>query len=418
MSGGAKTIAIVGAGIVGVSAAIWLQREGHKVILLDGKGIGEGASYGNGGVLASCSIVPVTAPGLLRKAPGMLFDPGQPLFLKWSYLPKLAPWLIRYLSHANAADTRRIAAAMAPLVGDSLAEHQALSAGTGAEAWVKPDDYLFLYRDRAHFESDAFGWSIRKAHGFVWDELEGQAFQDYDPAFGPEQGFAVRLGDHGRISDPGAYVKALGAHVMASGGRFIESNVEAVVRENGRVSGVGASGETIDCDTVVLAAGAWSGPLARQMGLTPPLESERGYHLELWEPNIMPRSPVMIASGKFVATPMDGRLRLAGIVEFGGLHASPSKAPLALLEKNIRAAIPGISWKHRTEWMGHRPAPADSIPVIGEAPDLPGAYLGFGHHHVGLTSGPKTGRLLAQMVSGRTPNLDMTPYAPGRFRSG
>ena len=205
---------------------------------------------------------------------------------------------------------------------------------------------------------------------------------------------------------------------MASGGRFIESNVEAVVRENGRVSGVGASGETIDCDTVVLAAGAWSGPLARQMGLTPPLESERGYHLELWEPNIMPRSPVMIASGKFVATPMDGRLRLAGIVEFGGLHASPSKAPLALLEKNIRAAIPGISWKHRTEWMGHRPAPADSIPVIGEAPDLPGAYLGFGHHHVGSTSGPKTGRLLAQMVSGRTPNLDMTPYAPGRFRSG
>lgn len=270
MSAGAstisKTIAIIGAGIVGVSTAIWLQRDGHKVILIDGKGIGEGASYGNGGVLASCSIVPVTAPGLLRKAPAMLLDPGQPLFLKWSYLPKLAPWLIKYLGHANAADTKRIAAAMAPLVGDSLGEHQALSAGTGAEGWVKPDDYLFLYRDRAHFEGDAFGWSIRKAHGFRWEELEGSAFKSFDPAFGPEQGFAVRLGDHGRISDPGAYVKALGAHVMASGGRFIEANAEAIIEEGGKVSGVRAGGETIACDAVVLAAGVWSGPLAGQLG--------------------------------------------------------------------------------------------------------------------------------------------------------
>ena len=418
MSAGSKTIAIIGAGIVGVSTAIWLQRDGHKVILIDGKGIGEGASYGNGGVLASCSIVPVTAPGLLRKAPAMLLDPGQPLFLKWSYLPKLAPWLIRYLGHANATDTKRIAAAMAPLVGDSLGEHQALSAGTGAEGWVKPDDYLFLYRDRAHFEGDAFGWSIRKAHGFKWEELEGPAFKSFDPAFGPEQGFAVRLGDHGRISDPGAYVKALGAHVIASGGRFIEANAEAILKDGGKVSGVRAGGETIACDAVVLAAGVWSGPLASQLGLRVPLESERGYHLELWEPSIMPRSPVMIASGKFVATPMDGRLRLAGIVEFGGLDAPPSKAPLALLEKNIKAAIPGISWKHKTEWMGHRPAPADSIPVIGESPVMRGAFMGFGHHHVGLTGGPKTGRMIAQMISGRTPNFDVSPYAPSRFQSG
>ena len=418
MSGGSKTVAIIGAGIVGVSTAIWLQRDGHKVILLDGKGIGEGASFGNGGVLASCSIVPVAAPGLLRKAPGMLLDPGQPLFLKWSYLPKLVPWLFKYLGHANAADTKRIAAAMAPLVGDSLGEHQALAAGTGAERWVIPDDYLFIYRDRAHFESDSFGWSIRKAHGFTWEELEGQAFKAYDPAFGPEQGFAARLGDHGRISDPGAYVKALAAHVMASGGRFIAANAEAIIKDDGKVSGVRAGGETIACDAVVLAAGAWSGPLARQLGVDAPLESERGYHLELWEPSIMPRSPVMIASGKFVATPMDGRLRLAGIVEFGGLNAPPSKAPLALLEKNIRAAIPGITWKHKTEWMGHRPAPADSIPVIGESPVMHGAFMGFGHHHVGLTGGPKTGRMIAQMISGRTANFDVSPYAPSRFQSG
>lgn len=129
----------------------------------------------------------------------------------------------------------------------------------------------------------------------------------------------------------------------------------------------------------------------------------------------MPQAPVMIASGKFVATPMDGRLRLAGIVEFGGIDAPPSRAPFELLKKNVQAAIPGISWRKEVEWMGHRPAPADSIPVVGAAPGMTGAFLGFGHHHIGLTGGPKTGRLLAHMISGRSPNTDMGPYAPSRY---
>ncbi|MGB5560051.1 MAG: FAD-binding oxidoreductase [Paracoccaceae bacterium] len=410
-----KTVAIIGAGIVGVSTAIWLQRDGHDVILIDGKGVAEGTSHGNGGVLASCSIVPVTVPGLLKKAPRMLFDPNQPLFMKWGYLPKLAPWLIKYLGHANADAVRRRADALAPIIGDSLADHQAMAAGTGAEKWIVPSDYLFLYNDRVHYESDAFGWSIRKQHGFEWDLLEGADFRSYDPAYGDELGCAARCKDHGRISDPGRYVKDLAAHVMANGGRFIQSNVDDIVRENGAVTGVRAGGETIACDAAIVATGVWSKPLAKKLGVDVPLESERGYHLELWEPNIMPRSPVMVASGKFVATPMDGRLRLAGIVEFGGLDAPASRAPFTLLEKNIKAAIPGITWKKKDEWMGHRPSIADSIPVIGEAPRTKGVFFGFGHDHVGLTGGPKTGRILAQLVAGRTPNINLAPYAPTRF---
>ncbi len=155
----------------------------------------------------------------------MLLDPNQPLFLKWTYLPKLAPWLIKYLGHANADAVRRRADALAPIIGDSLADHQAMAAGTGAEKWIVPSDYLFLYNDRAHYESDAFGWSIRKQHGFEWDILEGADFRYYDPAYGDELGFAARCKDHGRISDPGRYVKDLAAHVMANGGRFVQANV-------------------------------------------------------------------------------------------------------------------------------------------------------------------------------------------------
>lgn len=410
-----KTIAIVGAGIVGVSTALWLQRDGHKVVLIDRKGPAEGASHGNGGVLASCAVVPVTVPGLLAKAPRMLLDPNQPLFLRWSYLPRLLPWLVKYLRYANAEDTARIARALFPVIGDSLADHLALAEGTGAERYVVASDYLYLYNNRGHFEADAFGWSLRREAGFRWTEMESQALQAYDSIFDERLGFAACMADHGRISDPGAYVKALAAHVTAHGGRFVKGDVEDIVRHNGKVTGVRAGGETVACDDAVVALGAWSGPLAAKLGVKVPLETERGYHLELWEPSVMPRSPVMIASGKFVATPMEGRLRLAGVVEFGGLKAPPSRPPFDLLRRNIRDAIPGLTWKHEVEWQGHRPAPADSIPVIGEVPGLSGAWMGFGHHHVGLTGGPKTGRLLAQMISGRTPNVDVTVYSPSRF---
>lgn len=409
------TVAIIGAGIVGVSTAIWLQRDGFDVVLIDRAGPAEGASQGNGGVLASCSIVPVTTPGLIAKAPKMLFDPRQPLFLKWGYLPRLMPWLMKYLSRSNATDAAETAAAMAPIISDSLNDHLALAEGTGADKWIVPSDYLFVYNDRAHYQGDAFGWDLRRRHGFVWDEFDADAFHDYDPVFARDLGFATRLKGHGRITDPGQYVRDLAAHMERQGGRIIKADVQDFARENGEVTGVRTATETIPCDAVVIATGVWSGPLAKKLGLNVPLESERGYHIEFWDPSFVPRSPVMVASGKFVATPMEGRLRLAGVVEFGGLDAAPSRAPFELLKQNGLAALPGLKYSHITEWMGHRPAPADSIPVIGAVPGLKGAFTGFGHHHVGLTGGPKTGRLLAQMIAGRNPNIDLDTYSPARF---
>ncbi len=408
-------VVIIGAGIVGVSTALWLQRDGFKVILIDKTGPGEGTSYGNGGILASCSVVPVTGPGLISAAPQMLFNPNKPLFLKWGYLPKLFPWLFKYLRHANASECTRIANALVHIVGDSLTDHQAMAAGTGAEKWIVPSEYSYVYNNRAAFEADAFGWNLRKSLGFKWEELEGKAFTDTYKNFAPELGFAVKMPNHGKITDPGRYVKDLAAHVVAQGGQLIQAEVTDVVRENGHVTGVRAGGETIKCDAAVVATGVWSKNLAKKLGLTIPLESERGYHVELWGVNKLPETPVMIVSGKFVATPMEGRLRLAGVVEFGGIDAPRSQAPIDLLLKNIKAAIPGLTWKDQQVWMGHRPATVDSLPVIGEVPGIKGAYLGFGHHHIGLTGGPKTGRLLSQIIAGRQPNVDTSVYCPSRY---
>lgn len=408
-------VVVIGAGIVGASTALWLARDGHDVTLVDRAPPGEGTSHGNGGVLASCAVVPVTVPGLPRKAPAMLLDPDSPLFLRWSYLPRLLPWLARYLSHCRADETARISRALFPIIGNSLEDHQALAAGTPAERWLAPSDYLYVYRDRAAFAADAFGWNLRRAAGFSWEEVEGDAVAAYDPLLGPENRFAVRLSDHGVIRDPGRYVKDLAAHLETLGGRVLRASVEGFRFDNGRLVGLATDGGPLDCDRAVLATGVWSKGLARQLGISVPLESERGYHLELEEPDGFPRAPAMFASAKFVATPLEGRIRLAGIVEFGGLEAGPADAPFTLLERQLRKAMPGLTWRSTRKWMGHRPAPADSIPVIGPSPRQGDVLMAFGHHHVGLTGGPRTGRLVADLVSGRRPNIDLAPYSPERF---
>ena len=410
-----KTIAIIGAGIVGVSAAIWLQRDGHEVILIDREGPAAGTSYGNGGVLASCAVVPVNSPGLLKNAPGMLMRPDSPLFLRWSYLPKLLPWLVRYISRANDHDARQVAKALTQLLYDSFEQHSALAKGTGAEKWLKSSDYVFVYDERATFEKETFAWNMRRDMGFEWNEFEAQEFNQYEPMFQGTRKFAVRFKNHGIISDPGKYVTALADHLQAQGGKFVIAQANDITSEDGKVTGVDTDKGNIACDAVVLAAGVWSKNLSEKLGANTPLETERGYHIDLINPSVMPRAAMMLMSGKFVITPMEGRIRCAGIVEFGGLEKPASKAPIELLLKQIHQVIPGLTYDRVEEWMGHRPALVDSIPFIGPYENLEGAYAAFGHHHIGLTGGPKTGRIIADLVAQKKVNIDLAPYEVSRF---
>ena len=408
-------IVIVGAGIIGVSTALNLQRLGRQVLLVDRNEPGEGTSFGNAGVLASSSITPVTHPKLPQQIPQMLLRPNSPLFVKWRSLVPMLPWLVRYLSHCTASETQRISVALHGLIGSSYSDHKALAAGTEAERFVKSSEYTFVYKDKAPFLSEATTWKIRHAHGHRWREMQEPELRSYDSALSQDFKFGVACLDHGFITDPGEYVKALAKSAAKHGAEIKRGTVEKIICENGQATGLRVDGETIPASDVVICSGAWSAKLVHPLGVKVPLQSERGYHLDLWSPNIMPQVPTMIAAGKFVATPMEGRLRFAGVLEFGGLNAPRSKAPLRLLERLGTAAFPGLSWQHKTEWMGHRPATSDSLPLLGSVPQAAGVWLGFGHHHIGLTAGAKTGLLLAQMVTGQTPNVDISPYAPARF---
>lgn len=411
-----KKIAVVGAGIVGVSTAIWLQRAGHEIVLIDREGIAAGASYGNAGILACSGIIPVTTPGLLFKAPRMLLDPNQPLFLRWSYLPKILPWLIKFLKKANVKDMDHIVMQLHRVMYDSVEQHIALAKGTAAEHFIKPYSYLHGFTDKAHYKTDEKYFNILRQHGYELIEMEPDEIAEYEPALKGKFGYAIRSTSDGKITDPGAYIKALADDFEGKGGQILIGDVTDILHKDGKATSLKfEDGRTIKADHIVISSGAWSGKLTKKLGLNIPLETERGYHLEFVNANIELKSPVMVTTGKFGMNSMEGRLRCAGIVELGGLDAKPSRAPFELLKRQVHALFPELEYDEVKEWMGHRPSAPDSLPVIGALENISNVWADFGHQHLGLTGGPKTGRWLAQMISGEKMNEDLSAYSPNRF---
>lgn len=408
-------IIVAGAGIVGVSSAIWLQRAGHTVTIVDREGPASGTSHGNAGVLAAGAIVPVTTPSLFKSAPGMLLRQDSPLFMRWGYLPKLLPFLAKYMSHATDAHVDRYAQAMWTLLHDSADQHLALARGTPAEAYIGLEDYHFGYKTHADFLADSYGWDKRKAVGVPYEVLSGADYAQEDPTFGTAFETVVRCTNHGRISDPGAYVKALADHFVDQGGTLKIATINDVEMSGTDIAALDTSDGRLTADRIVFALGPWSKTIAHKLGVKVPLESERGYHIELINPSHMPKNPMMVASGKFVITPMNGRIRAAGVVEFGGLDAGPSKAPFDLLKRQLKAVLPDVTYESTVEWMGHRPAPADSLPLIGANGSSGRSFSAFGHQHVGLTGGPKTGRIIADLIDGKKPNIDLAPFDPRKY---
>ncbi len=408
-----KTAIVIGAGITGISAAEWLRRAGVSVTVIDriDPGTADQASYGNAGLLARAAVIPVSEPGLMAKAPGMLLDPDSPLFLKWRYLPRLLPWLLPFLRNGRIDRIEKITTALAALTHDAVDQHLALAKGTPAAAYIKTGDYAFYYRSRKDFTKDAYGMELRRQAGFEACELDRAALIERDPEVSPAYTFAALFPDHGWLTSPGDYVAALAAHFIAEGGVFKKAEVADIA--DGQVTL--SDGTTLTADKIVLAAGAWSGKLGKKLRQKPMLEAERGYHLYLKGASYLPPSPFMVSDAKFVVTPMQDGLRCAGIVEFGGLTAPASKAPIALLKKRIKQVYPDLTWQSEEVWMGHRPSTPDSLPHLGALKDAPNVICAFGSQHIGLTIGPKLGRMVAGLVIGNHSNIDLAPYGPNRF---
>lgn len=416
-------VVVIGGGVVGFASAVELLRDGHAVTVLEPgvPGGEQAASYGNGTLLNPSSVIPMSAPGLWKKLPGYLNDPLGPLTIRWSYLPRMLPWLRHFLlAGSTAAKVAATARLLRPLLAEAPALHRRLAEEAGVGDLISRQGVLFAFPDRAAFEAEALSWSVRRDNGTKWLELDQDELRQREPSLDRRYTFAVLIEDNGQCRDPGAYVAALARHVAALGGRVVQTGATGLRIEAARLRAVQTSDGEVPCDRAVIAAGAFSKPLARAAGDRVLLETERGYHVVIADPGVEPRYPMMPSDGKMACVMTPAGLRLAGQVELAGLHAAPNWQRADVLLKFARKVYPGLPADLPPQrvklWMGHRPSTPDGLPVLGLASGCADVVHAFGHGHVGLTAAAMTGKLVADLVAGRSPPFDLAPYAATRFR--
>jgi D-hydroxyproline dehydrogenase len=405
-------IAILGAGVVGLAIAEALCAEGRTVVLVDPGSPGMGASYGNAGTIADYAVMPVGSPDVLRNLPSLLFDRNSPLSIRRAALPILAPWLLRFAVQSLPGATRRNAAAIAALVADACPSWEALADRIGGAAILQRRGCLYVYETKAAFRAAEKDMAFRRTQGIAAELIGPEVLAAMEPGLPAVEGGAAFFPKAVFLSDPGQMVAALAATVFAKA-EFVQTTAQTLTRQFDGVI-VEGPGLRLHARRVIIAAGAHSKALALQAGDRVPLDTERGYHVE-WDMD-KPRlsRPACPSSRGFYLCPMTGRLRVAGTVELGGLTAPPSPHRVAKLIAGARAIFPDLGEPTR-EWMGFRPSMPDSRPVIGPSGRGGDVIHAYGHGHIGLTLAPITARLVAALVAGRTPELDLTPYLPGRF---
>jgi D-amino-acid dehydrogenase len=412
----AQSVVIIGAGIIGLAVAYHLRRHGMIVTVVDRAPEGDKASFGNAAGIAVSEIVPASVPGLMWRVPGWLLDPLGPLAVRPAHIVKLIPWLARFARAGTETEVTRIAAALSTLNGRVYDDLRPMLAATGLACELHEKGALTVYETVEGFQRDREEWALKRRHGIQTADMTGDEARALEPALGPIVQRAVFTPQWSHINDPKRLVDALRQWLLKDGVTLVTGNVENVATTSEVGPHVALSdGHKLNAAKIIIAAGAWSGNLARQLGDRVLLESERGYNSTIPHPGIDLGREVIFAEKKFVATPLTCGLRIGGAAEFGGLHAKPNfKRSEALVQLATRY-LPGLRTEGGTSWSGHRPATPDSLPVIGPSPRARGIYYAFGHGHLGLTQAATTGRLVADLMHGIASGIDLSPYSISRF---
>lgn len=407
-------VVVIGAGIVGIAAACHLVADGRSVLVLDRDEPAMGASFGNAGAFAFSDVMPLASPGIMRKAPRWLLDPLGPLAIPPAYLPQITPWLLRFWRASRPDRVRHSFVAQAALMRLAREAMDSLVERAGVAAMVRADGALELYESEAEWRDSLPGWEARAKEGIVFEHRRGEAIAELQPGLAPVFPVATYVPAWKNVRDPHLFARALLAHAEQHGATFRRGTVTGVAptEEGVRVT---LAGEAIAARHAVIACGAWSRPLARALGDDVPLETERGYNTTLPPGAFDLRRHITFPGHGFVLTPIGGGVRVGGAVELGGLKRPPNYARSAAMLAKAKRFLPGLRTEGGTQWMGFRPSLPDSLPVIGPSRASARVVLAFGHGHLGLTQSAATGRIVADLVAGRAPALDIAPFSARRF---
>lgn len=417
------TVAVIGAGIVGLATALEIQRGGHQVVMIepDEPGGRQAASYGNGCWLNPGSILPISLPGLWREVPGYLLDPTGPFVIRWRDLPQLAGWLLRFvLAGRNWRLVEACAAIRYQLCRDTVAAHAALAEEAGVPELIRHNGLMFVYRDRAEYLAEERVWRMRRELGVPFSEVGEAELRRLQPDLGEDYRFGARLDSAAQVTDPGAYCHALAELAIRRGARRVTGAATGFELAGGRLRGVRVGADIVACDRAVIAAGIGSRALASQAGDDVPLISERGYHVVIPDPGFDVPTGLMPSDGKMAVISTPQGLRLAGQVELADVAAPPDWRRAEILLGFARRMFPGLADRldgaEIDRWMGHRPSTPDGLPCIGRSSASADIFHCFGHAHTGLIQAPASASLVAALVDGRSPPFDPAPFSAGRFR--
>ena len=415
MSNPVLPIAVIGAGVVGLSTALYLRRSGRDVTIIDPLPPPGGASYGNAGMISADTSVPIALPGMLRKVPSWLTDPLGPLAVRPSYFPKALPWLMRWIAASRMPRVLEISDAMRALHKDAFLCWKELLGPQNFADLVRPAGQVHVWETDAETPGAALERQLRERQGIASQALTSDDLRQMFPGISTAVRRGVLVPGNGYTVSPQRIVQTLHRLFLEAGGRVVPENVMKIMpREDGGydlMTNVGF--HTVQ--QIVVAAGAWSVRLLGPLGVRVPLETERGYHVMLPTPNVSLTTTLSNKSRSFGVTPMEQGLRVAGTVEIAGLDAPPDERRAKALLANVRTMFPDVNTDGHRFWMGFRPSTPDSLPIVGEVAGRPGLFLAVGHGHFGMTGGPPSGRLLSQLINHQPTAFNAAAYGPQRF---
>ena len=405
-------VGIVGAGIQGVCNALFLQKKGYQVTLFDRDEPGNSASYGNAGHFSPYASIPINRPDVLTDVPAMLLSSRGPLALKWSYVPKMIPWFLKFISNCRKEKMLHTAKYMHQILDLALPAFDELFEDVDMSGLIENNGILYFWNDQ-NLKSRDLEIKIREDLGVKQQLVTPKEIHDLEPNIKPVYHGGVFYDYARHARNPKKILLKLFENFIEKGGKFLKLNIQDLNFDEKKPV-IRSETQRFLFDKLVIACGAFSKKLTDKLHEKIPLDTERGYHVHFKGFDNLIKRPIIYLNRGFGMTPMEQGLRVVGTVEFGGLENPLSKSRIKNLIENAKELLDGLP-DHEDEWLGFRPTLPDFLPVIGPSKNYDNVFYSFGHHHLGWTLGAISGKIISKMISNEKTNLDLQPYSSLRF---